>query len=258
MPLYYAPEAAECGTGRTPNTQILYREDSKLLGFAAVPPEEDAEVILLVDPGHRRRGLGRRLLAAAREECRARGDGELILVSLDSLPEGGAFAGTMGGRHELSEYRMELDTAAFSRVACGDALRVSEAGWEHADSLAAVQAVTSGTSPVRARGRLEEWFASGVQRFFLARLEGEPVGSLRVNAEAGAELLYLCTFGVLPAYRRRGFGRELLVKTVHALLAEGPVTLRLEVAVDNPAAVGLYRACGFREIATFHYYRLAV
>jgi ribosomal protein S18 acetylase RimI-like enzyme len=258
MPLYYAPEAARGGAGRTPNTQILYREDPELLGFAAVPPEPDAEVILLVHPAHRRRGIGRLLLEAAREECRARGDDELVVVSLDSLPEGTAFARAMGGCHELSEYRMELDTAALSQAARGDALQVSEVGREHADSLTAVQAVTSGTPPDRAWARLEAWLASGVHRFFLAHLEGEPIGSIRVNAEEGAGLLYLCTFGVLPAYRRRGFGRELLVKTTRALLAERPATLRLEVAVDNPDALGLYRAAGFREIATFHYYRLAV
>jgi hypothetical protein len=43
---------------------------------------------------------------------------------------------------------------------------------------------------------------------------------------------------------------------VAALLADDREPILLEVETDNRAALGLYHACGFREISTYRYYGL--
>jgi ribosomal protein S18 acetylase RimI-like enzyme len=50
---------------------------------------------------------------------------------------------------------------------------------------------------------------------------------------------------VLPAYRRRGLGRELLGRLEERLEPEGCVAIRLNVVAANHAARGLYKSAGF-------------
>lgn len=57
-----------------------------------------------------------------------------------------------------------------------------------------------------------------------------------------AEIL---TLAVDPARRRRGIGRVLTQHTAARAMAAGAERLLLEVAVDNPAGLALYRRQGF-------------
>lgn len=52
--------------------------------------------------------------------------------------------------------------------------------------------------------------------------------------------------GVLPQWRRAGVGGALLSDAMCRAAALGAEAIFLEVAEDNPAAVALYRAAGFR------------
>ena len=79
----------------------------------------------------------------------------------------------------------------------------------------------------------------------LALADAEPIGLVlwRVAADEG-EILTICT----SADRRRiGAGRRLLASAIEAVSAAGACRFFLEVAVDNAAAIALYRAFGFTE-----------
>lgn len=84
--------------------------------------------------------------------------------------------------------------------------------------------------------------------------EGEPVGFALLRMAAGeAELL---SIGVRPQMRRRGVARRLLAAALREAAAAGSETLFLEVALDNGAALALYRASGFGEVGRRRaYYR---
>src|SRR5215212_7459347 len=87
---------------------LLYYEAGALVGFAGVPNDEEPEVIGRVHPGHRRRGIGRALLEAAKAECRRRGQDSFLLVCEGASVPGAAFAGAVGAEYRFSEYRMKL------------------------------------------------------------------------------------------------------------------------------------------------------
>jgi ribosomal-protein-alanine N-acetyltransferase len=72
-----------------------------------------------------------------------------------------------------------------------------------------------------------------------------PVGLVlwRIAADE-AEILTICT---APDRRRSGIGLYLLDTALTAISAVGARRLLLEVAVDNMAAIALYRARGFGE-----------
>jgi ribosomal-protein-alanine N-acetyltransferase len=83
---------------------------------------------------------------------------------------------------------------------------------------------------------------------------GPPAGFVLARSLVGeAELLVL---GVLPALRRRGFGRQLLDWTLAQAKAGGAEAVFLEVSEANFGAGALYRNAGFDQVGCREaYYR---
>lgn len=82
------------------------RVGGERVGLAAVVPDESDLPLLAVHPDHRRRGVGRALLAAARERCPP--DRPVKLVNADpASPTFGAFCGALGLRQPLRQWEME-------------------------------------------------------------------------------------------------------------------------------------------------------
>lgn len=115
-----------------------------------------------------------------------------------------------------------------------------------------IRAATVADAPALARLHAEAfdepWSAAA-----LAGLMGDPGGFalwneggfILIRAVAGeAEIL---TLAVAPAARRAGLGRALVEAAASEAGAAGAETLFLEVAVDNAAALALYRAAAFEE-----------
>lgn len=72
---------------------------------------------------------------------------------------------------------------------------------------------------------------------------GGVMGGLLIARHAADEA-ELLTFGVAPACRRSGLGRELLNEACNILRSSGARQLFLEVETGNEAAIALYRALG--------------
>lgn len=89
-------------------------------------------------------------------------------------------------------------------------------------------------------------------RFFVARADGIAVGcgALRVFADH-AEVKRMF---VSPRVRGMKLGARLLARLEAEALHEGVSTVRLETGIHQPAALGLYRAAGYREREPFGSY----
>jgi ribosomal protein S18 acetylase RimI-like enzyme len=85
--------------------------------------------------------------------------------------------------------------------------------------------------------------------FVSSRDEPErPIGWTRVEhevTEAGVRRGFVSFIGVLPEWRGRGLGRELLRWGVAYVRAAGAGTIELNVEAANDRALGLYRRTGF-------------
>lgn len=66
----------------------------------------------------------------------------------------------------------------------------------------------------------------------------------------GSRVARLYSIAVDPEARGRGLGRRLMEAAVDLARQRGADLLRLEVRVDNPSAIALYRALGFHDFAT--------
>lgn len=83
------------------------------------------------------------------------------------------------------------------------------------------------------------------RRWWLARLDREPVGVLVVNALPEGNVWDVAYVGVVPAARRRGVGAELVVKALWEAKAAGVLQVSLAVDSRNEPARRLYRRLGF-------------
>jgi ribosomal protein S18 acetylase RimI-like enzyme len=239
------------------STWFGIRDGGHLIGVAWVPPDPEPEVCLMVHPAYRRRGLGRALLAAARSECRRRGLVGCLLVCDEAAGTGKAFAATVGARYRSSEYRLELDPTAIDRSRPRQAaLLLRPVGVEAAATLTRLLAAAFGDSEDEAREGVERRLSEPNRRHYLAMLDGEPIGTLRLGTYG--DFADVTGFGVLPEFQGRGYGRQMLLDAVETLLAEGWKRVLIEVATDNERALGLYRSCGFEVASAYGFYDLAV
>ena len=55
--------------------------------------------------------------------------------------------------------------------------------------------------------------------------------------------------GALPAYRRKGLGKALVLRSLHAFAAAGLRSACLEVTAENGDALRLYCQLGFRKMS---------
>lgn len=236
--------------------EFLYYEAGALVGFVSLDGEPEVEVCGMVHPAHRRRGIGRALLVAALAECRRRGASDCLLVCEDASASGRAFVAAVGARYRFSEHRMVLDPSRIAPRPPGGPLQLRQAGPADADTLVRLTAAAFGDPPDEVRRRIERWLPEPDQRFYIATLQGEPVGSLRVSLNAGESRVYIATFGVHPERQGRGYGRQILAETIAILRAEHWQDIRIEVVTENRGALAVYHACGFRETTTYGFYQI--
>ncbi|CAL4865921.1 [Ribosomal protein S18]-alanine N-acetyltransferase [Asticcacaulis sp. MM231] len=82
-------------------------------------------------------------------------------------------------------------------------------------------------------------------RTYVFETDGEIVSFVVMTVVAGeGEILTIATD---PDFQKQGLARMLLDQVIKTLKAEGAELLFLEVAIDNPAALRLYEACGFKK-----------
>jgi len=235
--------------------------DGALVGFCTLSGDDDPELELcgMVHPAYRRRGIGRALLDAALASARRRlATLRVLAICEDASAAGRAFVAAAGGKYSFSENRMET-TEMLPAHATVRNLDVHEAGQDEAYELARVIATSFGQSDDHMAEDIVRDMTVEGERYFLARLGDEPkesVGAFKIFVDKPKAYIY--AFGVLPAYRRRGYGREILEDTLSLLFAEGWTAVGLEVDADNTPAQALYRSVGFHDVTVYGYYVLDI
>jgi ribosomal protein S18 acetylase RimI-like enzyme len=245
---------------RDPGTvrDVLAWDDGELIGFVGVYAfgGEPPEVTGMVDPRHRRHGLGRTLLDAALGLCADRGNPTALLVVPGSPPGGRLLALAAGGSLDHSEHALVLHQPPPELTSAGRQVQLRP--WTPADSADVVRLHAAAFGPAapvpdtaedRALAELDR------TQTWLVTVAGRTVGTLRLSPSA-EDGVGVYGFVVDPAEQGRGIGRRALTTACRSAFAAGARSVHLEVSVDNDHALGLYTSLGFTAVATEEYYEL--
>lgn len=87
---------------------------------------------------------------------------------------------------------------------------------------------------------------------YIAEINNKAIGKVRLEICDGVGGIY--GFGVLPKYRGKGYGRDILILSIEKLKEKNLKDIMLQVSVKNRNALNLYKSCGFEETYTMNYY----
>jgi mycothiol synthase len=230
-------------------------DDGVVCGYVS-PRHED----LTVHPDSRRRGHGRRLFEAGLEIAGGSGSDEIRLyVPFGVSAE--AFARAMGMTYQSSLWRLSLgtDTAVPEPALPAGVVARTFGDWLPLRRYVDLLNVTFVDHPGPVSWTYDQLeYAHGRPDFDpTSILLVSPVGrpddpvafartAMEPAAEAGASPVgEVRLVGVLPEWRGRGLGRELLRWGVAHLRGRGAGPIQLSVEAENGLALGLYRRTGF-------------
>jgi mycothiol synthase len=242
-----------------PSETLVATEDGAIVGFCMPRMDE-----LMIHPDHRRRGHGRRIVEAWVERYRAAGKPELVLHGPDT-PAAAGFIAALGFERRASLYLFELaahvavpppafppdvtvrtyretDLASYIEVA-----RTSFA--DHPTPMSFTEAI------IRRSHALPDFDPEGILLVFPAGGAGSEPSTPIAWAKAEHEIVegtgerrgFVSFVGVVPDWRGRGLGRELLRWAIAFDRAAGAGTIELNVEASNDRALELYRATGFTQ-----------
>lgn len=107
----------------------------------------------------------------------------------------------------------------------------------------------------RLRSRNFHWLLGrGNASLIVAERDGHLAGYALLLFHRGTSLARLYSIAVSPRWRGQGLGPELLRMAEGSALSRDCAWLRLEVRPDNPAAIALYEAHGYRRFAVVEDY----
>lgn len=258
--------------------------DGALVGIARQSWRERPAVVnhrleVYVDPGHRRRGLGSRLLAWAEERARAsvqEGSGGPTTKPHQfggaGSDRGGVIA-PFAEHHGFAPYRYHFEMRRPLADPIDDV--PLPAGFEvrpvlpehhraiwHADEEA-FRDHWDHAAPVE--GDYERFFGDPKDDMTLWQIawDGDEVAGLVINSinaheneQTGEQVGWLDSVATRRAWRGRGLAAALIARSLHVLRERGMDIAALGVDADNPTgALQLYERAGFRPVGRWTFYR---
>ena len=229
---------------------VLWTVDGELVGFLGLYGfgQPTVELAGMVDPVHRRRGIGSALVREGLRLAREHGCTGALLVTSGG-PGAAAFAAGLGGVAHHSEHALLLRGEPVPGPT-DPALTIRDAG--PADTPVVLPLLLAAFGAGHGPDRVAE--PTPQERTLLVERDGTPVATLRRDLHGTRGAVY--GFAVDPALQGRGIGRDVLRRVCADLRTDGATEVALEVEVANTRALGLYTSLGFTRVATEEYVTL--
>lgn len=250
-------------------SEFLYYIGDELVSYLGISCFDGVtgEICGMTHPDFRGQGFFHRLLATASNEMRHGSYQKLLLLSDENSVSGMKFIQSVAKGYERSEYRMERIAASI------DANEPKAVAFSEAALITLRPAVKGDEQDIARQNAIyfeNEGFDSLTGEFQIKPLEEDPenyktylidledstIG--KINVEYNEGYAFISGFGIRPEYRRKGYGRAAMMKTLRLLEDQNIKLSSLDVICTNKNALNLYKSCGFEEFSVMNYYQYSV
>jgi len=259
----------------TPDKDLLIaKTGEEIIGLCYLIPEPEIDRAIvrgIVLQRYRRKGIGSELLKRAIKRAMELG---VRMVHLDLNEKNQGAREFMRVKHfrkvrTFHEMRLLLEEKGFGQLPPGD-IRIRPLKKGQEGLLTEVQNLCfSGSWGYQPNEASEVIYYLGLGKcsyddVHMAFFRDRPVGFcwLTIEPESsvdqGQNKGRVHMMGVIPAYRRTGLGRSLLVSGLSHLKKRGVKLAELTVDSNNEAAFGLYRSAGFSTYSNTHWFEKAL
>lgn len=237
--------------------EFTYWKGDQLVGYIGIDDfgNSTLEVNGMVHPGHRRCGIFKKLFSLLRDEWKRREGTRLLLLTDEASGAGKSFIQSLGARFHHSELEMTLSPKAFEKREFGN-LKVSLRPAENGDAIE----IARQNSIYFEEDLLDQPLVDIEKErrmgfhIFMAEHEGVVVGKANLHLTGNEGGIF--GLGILPQWRGKGLGRDLLISSVLELKKLGAERIFLQVDDHNEKALKMYTSCGFKEDYVMNYYLL--
>lgn len=235
--------------------EFMYYDDKKLIGYIGISQfgGDALEVNGMVHPEYRRRGVFKRLFFLVKDEWSKRESQKMLLLCDSNSNTGLEFIKYTGALHEHSEYEMYLKNNPEKDLALKN-LVLRKAINKDGKEIALQDSIYFDIEFKEDDISMPEEEEKNGNITYLGEVEGKAVGKVRLEIIDGIGGIY--GLGILPEYRGKGYGREILTRGIEKLKEDKTNKIMLQVATKNKNALNLYKSCGFVETSTMEYYEL--
>ncbi|MCF6137715.1 GNAT family N-acetyltransferase [Pseudalkalibacillus berkeleyi] len=241
--------------GKDKINEFMFYDGGKLIGYMGICQfgSETIEVNGMVHPDFRRMGVFKRLFSLVQDEWNKRKSQHMLLLCDRTSTPGINFIKNTGAQYENSEYEMFWGGEARGATVMKN-LKLRKALNQDAKEIARQNAIYFQVNSLEEELTLTEEESKHGMDTFLAELNQSVIGKVHMEVQSGVGGIY--GLGVLPEYRGKGFGRDILMKAIEKLKEKQVQQIMLQVAVKNMNALNLYQSCGFKETSTMDYFKL--
>ncbi len=228
-----------------------------LAGAACVfaPRRSEGEISACVSPVFRHQGIFRELYRSLADTLFRSGAVSVMLVCEGAAPSGAAIAERLGAVLDHGEYLMSLPADRLAAIEASPDVRLVPVTTANLDEFASLSMNVFTERHDDAREFALSILADPEREQFIARGSEGVFGLVAVARENQSHMLH--GLGVIPALRGKGLGGAILDAVLVVLRNRGATVISLEVDVDNPAALALYRSRGFTEVSRADYWRIS-
>jgi GNAT superfamily N-acetyltransferase len=236
--------------------EFMYYVDSELVGYIGISCFDgfNLEVNGMVHPEHRKQGIFKKLFDLVLDEKHRRSIKNMLLLCDSKSIAGQRFIKSIGAKYKLSEYEMYLqrnDDFDLSKNKLKN-LIFRKATNDDAKQIAYQNSIYFGVGIDEVELVMPETEEKKGIITYLAEKDGKIIG--KTNVQLINEIGGIYGVGVLPEYRSKGYGREILLKSIELLEDMNANQIMLQVEAENSNALNLYKSCGFVETASMDYF----
>ncbi len=234
---------------------LLY-DQHKLVSVLSIfaPTRQEAEVTAFTIPAYRKKGCFKMLFEEAVAEIKRCAVKDILFICEPSSLSGRAVLKKLNARYDFTEYSMKFIEPSLTPVAKSSSRGIMiNVKAENIEEIVVLREKVFGDCHDDALAIVGNTFGSDKREQYIFSLSGQNVGIVSVFVEGAEASIH--GFGIIPEYRGKGLGKEMLLQITENLISKGYKDIIIEVDSKNQAAFELYKKCGFKVAVSYDYFR---